>query len=117
MGGDSKKLEVALSSVGGTQNGLISTQTQLADAQERSKSTRSNKLRGFEVHYTSERKPEDAPDNLFEPIEGHNVVEGSFRDRAHPRSFYNWMQMHPTVKRAAVAGIAIGALSALRRRT
>src|SRR5215208_3489723 len=74
------------------------------------------KLRGFEVHYTSEPKPEDAPDNLFEPIEGHNVVEGSFRERAHPRSFYNWLQIRPTVKRGAVAGMAIGAFSALRRR-
>src|SRR5215212_8781237 len=75
------------------------------------------RVRGFEVHYTSEPKPEDAQDNLFEPIERHNAVEGSFRDRAHPRSFYNWLQMHPTVKRGAVAGIAIGAFLALRRRT
>jgi NAD(P)-dependent dehydrogenase (short-subunit alcohol dehydrogenase family) len=74
------------------------------------------KLRGFEVHYTSEPKPEDAPDNLFEPIDGYNTVEGSFRDRAHPRSLYNWLQLHPTVKRGAVAGMAIGALGALRRR-
>jgi NAD(P)-dependent dehydrogenase (short-subunit alcohol dehydrogenase family) len=75
------------------------------------------KLRGFEVHYTSEPKPEDAPDNLFEPIEGHKVVEGSFRERAHPRSFYNWLELHTTVKRGAVAGMAIGAFSALRGRT
>src|SRR5215213_7896176 len=75
------------------------------------------KARGFEVHYTREPKPEDAPDNLFEPIEGHNTVEGTFVDRAHPRSFYNWLQRHPTVKRGAVAGMAIGALGALRRRT
>jgi short-subunit dehydrogenase len=74
------------------------------------------KLRGFEVHYTSEPKPEGAPDNLFEPIDGYNTVEGSFRDRAHPRSLYNWLQLHPTVKRGAVAGMAIGALGALRRR-
>src|SRR5215218_7817550 len=66
------------------------------------------KARGFEVHYTREPKPEDAPDNLFEPIEGHNTVEGTFVDRAHPRSFYNWLQLHPTVKRGAVAGMAIG---------
>ena len=50
-------------------------------------------------------------------IEGHNTVEGSFRDRAHPRSLYNWLQMHPMVKRGAVAGMAIGALGALGRRT
>src|ERR671911_1971569 len=74
------------------------------------------KLRGFEVHYTREPKPEDAPDNLFEPIDGYNTVEGSFRDRAHPRSLYNWLQLHPTVKRGAVASMAIGALGALRRR-
>src|SRR5215207_3515263 len=74
------------------------------------------RVRGFEVHYTSEPKPEDAPDNLFEPIDGYNTVEGSFRDRAHPRSLYNWLQLHPTVKRGAVAGMAIGALGALRRR-
>ncbi len=74
------------------------------------------RLRGFEVHYTREPKPEDSPDNLFEPIDGYDTVEGSFRDRAHPRSLYNWLQIHPTVKRGAVAGMAIGALGALRRR-
>jgi NAD(P)-dependent dehydrogenase (short-subunit alcohol dehydrogenase family) len=74
------------------------------------------RVRGFEVHYTREPKPEDAPDNLFEPIDGYNTVEGSFRDRAHSRSLYNWLELHPTVKRGAVAGMAIGALGALRRR-
>jgi NAD(P)-dependent dehydrogenase (short-subunit alcohol dehydrogenase family) len=73
------------------------------------------KVRGFEVHYTREPKPEDAPDNLFEPIDGHNVVEGSFGDRAHPRSFYNWLELHPTVKRVAVVGGTLGALTVLRR--
>jgi NAD(P)-dependent dehydrogenase (short-subunit alcohol dehydrogenase family) len=72
---------------------------------------------GFGVHYTDEPKSEKAPDNLFAPIEGHDTVEGSFSNRAHPRSFYNWLQMHPIVKRGAVAGTAIGALGALRRRT
>ena len=74
------------------------------------------RVRGFEVHYTREPKPEDAPDNLFEPIDGYNTVEGSFRDQAHPRSLYNWLELHPTVKRGAVASMAIGALGALRRR-
>ena len=66
------------------------------------------KARGFKVHYTSEPKSEDAPDNLFEPIEGHNAVEGSFRDRAHPRSLYTWLELRPTVKWAAAA---VGAVS------
>src|SRR5215217_2553253 len=73
------------------------------------------RVRGFEVHYTGEPKTEDASDNLFEPIDGYNTVEGSFRDRARPRSLYNWLELHPTVKRGAVAGMAIGALGALRR--
>ena len=69
--------------VGGAAKAVILTQQlspRLLDALLR--------VRGFEVHYTSEPKSEDAPDNLFEPIEDHNVVEGSFRDRAHPRSLY-----------------------------
>jgi hypothetical protein len=74
------------------------------------------RVRGFEVHYTREPKPEGAPDNLFEPIDGYNTVEGSFRAWAHPRSLYTWLELHPTVKRGAVAGMAIGALGALRRR-
>jgi NAD(P)-dependent dehydrogenase (short-subunit alcohol dehydrogenase family) len=73
------------------------------------------KVRGFEVHYTREPKPEDAPDSLFEPIDGHNTVEGSFRERAHSRSLYNWLELHPTVKRVAVVGGTLGALTVLRR--
>jgi len=73
------------------------------------------KVRGFEVHYTREPKPEDAPDNLFEHIEGHNVVEGSFRERAHSRSLYNWLELHPTVKRVVLVGGALGMLTVLRR--
>ncbi len=73
------------------------------------------KVRGFEVHYTREPKPENAPDNLFESLEGHNVVEGSFRDWAHPRGFYTWLELHPTVKRVAVMVGTLGALTALRR--
>jgi hypothetical protein len=33
---------------------------------------------GFEIHYTNELKSEDAPDNLFAPIENHDIIEGSF---------------------------------------
>ena len=72
---------------------------------------------GFGVHYTAEPKPEDAPDNLFAPIEGHDTVEGSFSKRAHPRSLYTWLQLHPVVKRSLLAGAALGALSILRARS
>ena len=71
---------------------------------------------GFEAHYTDEPKPEDAPDNLFESTEGPNTIEGSFGGRAHPRSFYTWLQTHPTAKRGVVAGAMLGAAAALWRR-
>jgi hypothetical protein len=77
---------------------------------------------GFGVHYTGEPKPEDAPDNLFKPvvfkpIEGHNTSEGSFEDRARPKSLYAWLEMHPVVRRGAAAGLALGLLAALRVRS
>ena len=34
---------------------------------------------------------------------------------ALPRSLYNWLQMHPTVRRGAAAGVALGLFTALRR--
>jgi NAD(P)-dependent dehydrogenase (short-subunit alcohol dehydrogenase family) len=98
--------------VGGAARAVISTQTvspRLLDAVL--------KRVGFEVHYTDEPKPADAPDNLFGPIEGHNTSEGSFGDRAHPKSLYNWLVMHPVVRRGAAAGMALGLLAALRVRS
>ncbi|HVD43992.1 MAG TPA: SDR family oxidoreductase [Rubrobacter sp.] len=98
--------------VGGAARAVISTQTvspRLLDAVL--------KRVGFEVHYTDEPKPADAPDNLFGPIEGHNTSEGSFGDRAHPKSLYNWLEMHPVVRRGAAAGMALGLLAVLRVRS
>jgi NAD(P)-dependent dehydrogenase (short-subunit alcohol dehydrogenase family) len=71
---------------------------------------------GFEVHYTDEPKTEDAPDNLYASL-GHEAVEGSFSDRAHPRSLYTWLELRPAAKGAAVAGAALGALALLRARS
>ena len=71
---------------------------------------------GFGVHYTPEPKPEDAPDNLFEPVEGYNTSEGSFSDRAHPGSLYNWLELRPAAKRAALVGAVLGTLANLRAR-
>jgi hypothetical protein len=67
---------------------------------------------GFEGQKTDEPKPEDAPDNLFGPIEGHDTAKNGFR--ALPRSLYNWLETHPAVKRTAVAGTTLGALALLR---
>ena len=72
---------------------------------------------GFGVHYTDEPKTEDAPDNLFGPVQGLDTVEGSFGDRAHPTSLYNRLELHPKVKRGAALGAALGALVLLRGRS
>jgi len=71
---------------------------------------------GLGVHYTDEPKAEDAPDNLFGPVEGLDTVEGSFGHRAHPISPYNWLQLHPKVKRGAALGAVLGALAVWRGR-
>jgi NAD(P)-dependent dehydrogenase (short-subunit alcohol dehydrogenase family) len=72
---------------------------------------------GFGVHYTDEPKSEDAPNNLFAPVQGLDTVYGSFGHRAHPRSLYNWLELHPTAKRGAALGAALGALVLLRGRS
>jgi hypothetical protein len=64
---------------------------------------------GFGVHYTDEPKTEDDPDNLFDPVQGLDTVEGSFGDRAHPTSLYNRLELHPAVKRGGDAGRGAGA--------
>jgi NAD(P)-dependent dehydrogenase (short-subunit alcohol dehydrogenase family) len=72
---------------------------------------------GFGVHYTDEPKTEDDPDNLFDPVRGLDTVEGSFGRRAHPRSLYNSLELHPAVKRGAALGAALAALASLRGRS
>src|SRR5215208_2462168 len=70
----------------------------------------------FGVHYTDEPKTEDDPDNLFDPVQGLDTVEGSFGHRAHPTSLYNRLELHPALKRGAALGAALGALVLLRGR-
>ena len=45
----------------------------------------------------------------------HDTVKNGFR--ALSRSLYNWLQMHPTARRVAAIGTALGLLGALRRWT
>ena len=39
---------------------------------------------GFKLQKTTEPKPEDAPDNLFEPISNFDRVEGDFSEKTQP---------------------------------
>jgi hypothetical protein len=57
---------------------------------------------------------QDAPDNLYASILGHDTAKNGFR--ALSRSLYNWLEMHPTVRRVATAGTVLGLIAALRRR-
>jgi NAD(P)-dependent dehydrogenase (short-subunit alcohol dehydrogenase family) len=68
---------------------------------------------GFDPQKTHEPRSEDDPDNLYAPIRGHDTAKNGFR--ALSRSLYNWLQMHPVVRRGAVVGTALGMLAIKRR--
>ena len=70
---------------------------------------------GFSPQKTDELRSEDDPDNLYGPIGGHDTAKNGFR--ALSRSLYNWLQMHPKVRRGAAVGTALGLLGALRGRS
>ena len=70
---------------------------------------------GFSPQMTKEPRSEDDPDNLYAPIRGHDTAKNGFR--AFSRSLYNWLETHPTVRRGAAVGTAVGLLAALRRRS
>jgi NAD(P)-dependent dehydrogenase (short-subunit alcohol dehydrogenase family) len=68
---------------------------------------------GFDPQKTHEPRSENDPDNLYAPIRGHDSAKNGFR--ALSRSLYNWLQMHPVVRRGAVVGTALGMLAIKRR--
>ena len=72
---------------------------------------------GFEAQKTNEPRSENAPNNLFEPIQGYDRVEGDFSDQSLSRSLYNWLEMRPVI-RGAITGTMLGlmALRAVRGR-
>jgi NAD(P)-dependent dehydrogenase (short-subunit alcohol dehydrogenase family) len=70
---------------------------------------------GFAPQKTAEPRSEDDPDNLYSPIRGHDTAMNGFR--ALSRSLYNWLELHPVVRRGAAAGMALGLLAALRVRS
>jgi NAD(P)-dependent dehydrogenase (short-subunit alcohol dehydrogenase family) len=70
---------------------------------------------GFSPQKTDEPRAEDDPDNLYAPIGGHDTAKNGFR--ALSRSLYNWLEMHPVVRRGAAVGVTMGLLTTLRRRS
>ena len=69
-------------------------------------------LAGFRLQKTDQPESAQAPNNLFEPIDGYNTVEGEFGDIAFSRSAYTWFQKHPWVKRTLL-GATLGATALL----
>ena len=70
---------------------------------------------GFSPQKSEEPRSADDPDNPYGPIPGHDAARNGFR--AFSRSLYNWLEMHSTVRRGAMAGSALGLLATLRRRS
>jgi NAD(P)-dependent dehydrogenase (short-subunit alcohol dehydrogenase family) len=65
-------------------------------------------LIGFQFQRTNELKSEDAPNNVFEPIQGYDRVEGDFSNLTIP-TFTDWLDKNPPLKwgiAAAVLGVA-----------
>ena len=68
---------------------------------------------GFSPQMTQEGKPETAPDNLFEPIAGHDTAQNGFRAFKH--SSYNRLQSHPLLRKVALAGVVLGTATLIAR--
>ena len=64
-------------------------------------------LIGFPLQKTDEPKSEDAPNNLYEPIEGYDTSEGDFGNLAIP-SVSDWIEKNPVLKWGAIAAAAVG---------
>lgn len=65
---------------------------------------------GFEGQQTKEPKPQDAPDNLYAPIDGFNKIGGDFFEKARSKSASNWLETHPQARRA-LKSAALGSLA------
>lgn len=65
-------------------------------------------LIGFPGQRTNEPKSEDAPNNVFEPIQGYDKVEGDFGNLVIP-SFTDFLDKNPPLKWGALAAVTLGA--------
>jgi NAD(P)-dependent dehydrogenase (short-subunit alcohol dehydrogenase family) len=69
---------------------------------------------GFRWQQTDELKREEAPDYLFEPVEGNDRIEGDLGKWSFSRSLSTWLDIHPRTKRGAILGGTLLALATLR---
>ncbi len=73
------------------------------------------RLVAFRLQRTHAPKSEDAPHNLFQPLEGYNQVEGDFGREARSWSVYTWLVMRPNLRRV-LAGAVVGSVGVLAAR-
>ena len=51
--------------------------------------------------------------HFTQPISGFDRVKGEFTSQEQSVSYSDWLEMHPTVKWSALAGLALGAIALL----
>jgi NAD(P)-dependent dehydrogenase (short-subunit alcohol dehydrogenase family) len=49
---------------------------------------------GWKSQHTQELKPQDSPDNLFEPMPGDPGAHGRFDDRTRESTVWTWLRLH-----------------------
>jgi hypothetical protein len=67
---------------------------------------------GWRQQHTSELKPQDSPDNLFDVIPGDPGAHGRFDDQAREGSAWTWLRLHGGKQALVGLGVA-GAAAAL----
>jgi NAD(P)-dependent dehydrogenase (short-subunit alcohol dehydrogenase family) len=67
---------------------------------------------GWTAQHTRELKPQDSPDNLFEPMPGDPGAHGRFDDRARESTAWTWLRLHRGPLGAGAALATMGLLAA-----
>lgn len=74
---------------------------------------------GYDSQQTDQPQPQDAPANLWEPVDGHGQEDwashGRFDGTASDRSYQVWASQHHALVGAGAAGLAVAAAAVARR--
>jgi NAD(P)-dependent dehydrogenase (short-subunit alcohol dehydrogenase family) len=66
---------------------------------------------GWKGQHTSELKPQDSPDNLFQPMPGDPGAHGRFDDRSRESTLWTWLRLHRGRVGAGAALATMGLLA------
>jgi NAD(P)-dependent dehydrogenase (short-subunit alcohol dehydrogenase family) len=67
---------------------------------------------GWKAQHTQELKPQDSPDNLFEPMPGDPGAHGRFDDQARESTAWTWIRLHRALLGAGAGLATMGLLAA-----